>query len=318
MEEIIVATPLKGVEQPYQFSNSITVRAVEPILWEQSIIKGFVSEHDRENLQKTKYWLCAGKQVEYPTQQSDELFELVHHAQSTTQIIYPFGGGNVFLKFHRTSQGYDNVGSWHPSRLHSTLMGRIGAFEKQGFATDFETVYTGVRRAFDEKILRLQNPILLLEHGQQIGNVPLSALFWVLGLDMLFMAGGSIDAFVDRISGFLGPDSFIFPVTEIFQQQPFPRVKDVLGDLYVLRNKIAHGLEIPKLPYRKEYHLHDTYGAVITGENYLYLHLMQESALFILCKSLRKILVEGFVDDVKDDSKWKLRLKIGAKTHGSP
>lgn len=217
----------------------------------------------------------------------------------------------VGLSLHQSR--YDNIGSWHPSRLHSTLMGRIASLEDQGFEADFETVFTGVRRSFQEKILRLENPILLLEHGQQIGNVPLSALFWVMGLDMLFMAGGNIASFVDRISGFLGPDAFIFPITEVFRQQPFPRVKDVLQDLYELRNKIAHGLEIPKQPYREPYHLLDTYGSLISGENYLYLHLIQEAALFILCKTLRRIFVDGLMDDLKDESKWKLRLKIGAR-----
>jgi len=52
---------------------------------------------------------------------------------------------------------------------------------------------------------------------------------------------------------------------------------------------------------------------------YYYSDLMMESALFILCKSLRKIFAEGLVDEVKDEGKWKQRLKGDARlARGAP
>jgi hypothetical protein len=315
MEEILIATPLKNVTQPYEFSNGISVRRVEPILWKQAIVNGFISENEKGYIAKTDLWLTTGKSVDDPVNQGNELYEKLRWAMFGVQIICPSGGKNLYLKFHHTKGGFDNIGSNHPPELNSTIMGRITFLRTQRFAEDFEAVYEGINRAFTDKIIRLQNPILLLEHGQQITNVPLSTLFWVMGLDMLFMAGGDINRFEDRISGFLGPDTLILPFSSITGQQPATRVKDVLRDLYELRNKLAHGLEIPKTPYRQKYLLlGDTSGAsVLHGVDYSYLNLMHESALYLLCKSLRKIFLDELVDTVKDESRWKLHLKIGAR-----
>jgi hypothetical protein len=38
-----------------------------------------------------------------------------------------------------------------------------------------------------------------------------------------------------------------------------------------------------------------------------------ESALFLLARSLRKIMVGGLVDAVKDEAAWKQTLKVGAR-----
>lgn len=108
---------------------------------------------------------------------------------SALQIICPSGSKNSFLKFAHTEEGYDNVGSKHPKELCSTLISRITSLEDRGFAQDFEAVYSGVQRAFTEKIVRIQNPVLLLEHGMQIGNVNLGALMLSWPSIWLLMAG---------------------------------------------------------------------------------------------------------------------------------
>ena len=78
----------------------------------------------------------------------------------------------------------------------------------------FDAVYQGIRRADKDKLVRVQNPVLLLEHGQQIGNAPLGNLMYVMGLDVLFMAGESAN-FVPRVAGFLGLDTLLFPVKQV-------------------------------------------------------------------------------------------------------
>jgi hypothetical protein len=132
--------------------------------------------------------------------------------------------------------------------MKSTPMGRMAVLDEQaikGTEDDFAKVYQGINRAFDEEIVRLQNPILLLEHGLQTGHVYLSTLMWVMGLDMLFMAGGK-GPFVGRAAGFLGAKTQVFPA--VFEnRQPTLTISEVLEDIYELRNSVAHGLEIPEL-----------------------------------------------------------------------
>ncbi|HTU44874.1 MAG TPA: hypothetical protein VMF91_07420 [Bryobacteraceae bacterium] len=312
MPDVLVATPLKysDVSRPYTFSDGISIRELSPILWDTSIAKIYVSEHERGELAKVKYWLCVAKEVEYPYGGPDkDLYEKAQHAMSALQIICPSGAKNIFLKFLRAEQGYENIGDLRPKELCNTLLGRIASLERQGLERDFEAVYAGVRRAFIEKIVRLQNPILLLGHGSQIGNVNLGALMFVMGLDVLFMAGDT-NTFMKRVGGFLGLDSYVFPATSLVHRQPRTLVRDVLSHLYEFRNILAHGQEVPKQFFRQTYDLLSTEGERINYEDYYGAELMLESGLFTLTTALRKIFVEGLVDEVKDHTKWRVKMML--------
>ena len=307
MNEVLVATPLKysAVSRPYELADGISIREISSIRWDVSSVKGFISERDREDLADTRYWLCAAKHVFGDV--GDELYEATTHAAMALQIICPIGAKHTFLKFQQTSEGWDNIGSYHPRDLLSTNLGRITHLEHQGL-THFEPVYAGIRRAFAEKLVRLQNPVLLLEHGMQ-NNVNLGSLMFVMALDMLFMAG-EISPFMQRMGGFLGLDSLIFPPDSLMNYQPKTTVREVINDLYDLRNIIAHGQEIPKQPYRERRDLISTGGQRINHDVYYYSELMLESGLFMLTTALRKVFTEGLFDDVADPEKWRLKLRI--------
>ncbi len=74
----------------------------------------------------------------------------------------------------------------------------------------------------------------------QVGNVNLGALMFVMGLDMLFMAG-EIDTFIKRLGGFLGLDSYVFPPDSIMNRRPNTTVRDVIKDLYACYLAISAG-----------------------------------------------------------------------------
>ena len=158
MEEILIATPLKNVTQPYEFSNGISVRKVQPILWEQSTVKGFISENDKAYISNTDLWLTIGKTVDNPYGQGDELYETLHWAMYGAQMICPVGGKNLYLKFHHTKDGFDNIGIYHPPELNSSTMGRLIYLEKQGFEQGFETVYKRREPSFHRKDHQASEP----------------------------------------------------------------------------------------------------------------------------------------------------------------
>jgi len=167
-----------------------------------------------------------------------------------------------------------------------------------------------VQRAFEENAVRLVNPVLLLEHGLQINHPYLSMLMWVMGLDMLYMAGEK-QPFVDRISGFLGSKTLVFP--RLLHQQPRLTIGEVLNDLYDLRNIVAHGREIPRNPFLEKFNIVDSNGHNIDLIGYTYSLVLMESALFLLTESLRKIMKQGLIDTVRDDARWKQKLKVDAR-----
>ena len=309
MHEVFVATPLKfsAVSRAWQFANGISIRTLPQIRWDVPTVKAFISEHDRADLANTRYWLCAEKGREYGDV-GHELDDAAYYAAMALQIICPTGAKHVFLKFQQTSQGWDYIQSRHPKELCSTLLGRIAHLEPQRLE-HFDAIYEGIRRAFTEKLVRLQNPILLLEHGMETGHPYLGLLIFVMALDMLFMAG-EISPFMRRLGGFLGLDSQVFPPVSRTNYQPRTTVHEVLSGLYGLRNIIAHGQEIPKQPYRERYDLISTGGQRINEDDYYYAELMLESGLFMLTTALRKVFTEGLFEDVSDLEKWRLKLRI--------
>jgi hypothetical protein len=312
MPEVLVATPLDyfKVSKPYQFAGGVEIREISAILWEEAIVQRFISEYEREGLAETTYWLCATKEVPIAfADESDGLYDACRRAMYALQIICPSGGRNVYLKFQRTPNGYANMDSQHPKKMNNTLLGRLASAEDQGLAQDFDRVYAGVKRAFEEKLVRLQNPVLLLEHALQIGTVELGTLMSVMALDMLFMAGEK-QPFVKRLGGFLGPQSRVFPRTSILRNRPIVQVEEVLSHLYEFRNVIAHGQEVPSEPYRQKYDLKDDRDGRINAEDYYHAELMLEAGIFMLAQALRQVFVEDLFDDISDQTAWRSKLRL--------
>lgn len=312
MPEVLVATPLNysAASRPYQFADGISIREIVPILWDISVVKGYVSAADKTRINNAKYWLCASAECEYVLPQTgDELYTKARNAAMALQLIAPSGAMHVFFKFQKTDNGYDNIGALHLKELCRTRLGKLMSAERLGLAKDFDAVYAGISRAFTEKVVRFQNPVILLEQGMQTGHVSLGTLMFVMGLDMIFMAGG-IDNFIKRLGGFLGPDSYVFPPVSSLDLQPGTMVRDVLNELYEFRNIIAHGLEIPEIPYRRKSDLVSTGGERITYEDYYRTELLLDSALFILTTALRRIFTENLFDEVKDLAAWKVKLSL--------
>jgi hypothetical protein len=314
MHEIIVATPLHYgiVDQPHQFQDGISIRKLSPILWGTAIGKRYISDDERDFLSEDRFWLCATMTFEHIVPDSgDELYDKAWHAAWALQIICPLGAKHIFLKFANTRDGFDNIGTHRPKELCSTRLAFLYRFADRSLSKDFDKVYAGVKRAFSEEIVRLQNPVLLIEHGMQTGNAPLAAMMFAMAFDMLFMAGETTP-FVSRIGGCLGLDSFVFAPYSLGYgetQQPELRVRDVLGHIYALRNVIAHGREIPSTPYREQYTLKSVSFGIISNE-FLYLEVLLDSALSMLTTALRLIFIEGWVDSVADPNLWKAKMTI--------
>jgi hypothetical protein len=126
---------------------------------------------------------------------------------------------------------------------------------------------------------------------------------------------------VRRVGGFLGVDSFVFPPVSSQNIQPSTVVREVLSDVYDFRNTIAHGLEIPKVPFRERCDVIATDGQRINYEDCCRIDLLLESALFMLTTCLRRMFVENLFDEVKDVEKWRLKMRLYAhryKNSGGP
>jgi hypothetical protein len=102
------------------------------------------------------------------------------------------------------------------------------------------------------------------------------------------------DKLVRRIKGFLGEDTPIYPPAEHpefeFLQPEATTIGDVIEDINVVRNCIAHGERIP-----------DKYFGTDTGRSTLngkvnYISVLDDALAFIVRETLRRILAENLVD----------------------
>ena len=166
----------------------------------------------KEILSERPFWLSIGKEVEYWSAASSDqgMYEDARRAMYAMQLLSPVGGRNVYLKFRETEGGFDNVASLQPAEMKTTFIAKIAIVDEQQLESQFDPLLRGIDKVFNKKIVRLQNALLLLEHGLQTGHVYLSTLMWVMGLDMLFMAGKK-KPFVERITAFLGEHLYVFP-----------------------------------------------------------------------------------------------------------
>ena len=132
----------------------------------------------------------------------------------------------------------------HRLPLNETVWGRLVSVPGT-MPTELPVIMERIEDAIRRPIIRVQNPVYLLEHGLQATNLHIRVLLWTTGLDGLLMANNRSE-FVERLHNLLGADTLIFPPDKIMNRQPKYKVSDVSGDLYDLRSEIAHGREISK------------------------------------------------------------------------
>ena len=236
--------------------------------------------------------------------------ELARNAVLAYQVVHPVGtddfGSFVILCEKRPhALVIDSVSN--NRRLETTRWGRMIGLEPVD-ANALRVVVAGVQEAFAKKVVRLQNPLYLLELGEEANNPHMRILLWVVGLDALLMACNG-KTFERRLCNFLGRKTCVFPAIGGLPQPKYT-LGDVVCDLYVLRSDIAHGKKIHKR-FREKVCFQDVDGNLIDGYEGSYQHgeILEEAALFLLCLALRSVFTNNLIDIVADDLRWRDHLE---------
>lgn len=308
----MVASPLSSnlLSEPYELSNGISIRNELPIQWDDAIVNDVIPQFEREDLRNTNLWLCVSDHEEQPVGYDFRaLYTKARHALWALQILCPNGAMNLYLELEESSGGFRNSGTSAQKALCKTRIGNVSRINETSFERDFDAVYEMVSRAYTEKVVRLQNPIVILEHGMQIGEPMLGTLLFTMGLDMLVMAGDCRN-FVARLGGFLGPTNRVFPENYILERQAKLCVEEILPDIYGMRNIVAHGQQVPLDPYRTPYALKDVNGNPMDFDESLFGDIVLQATLFLLTSALRKVALDGLFDEVADEATWKQKMSL--------
>ena len=312
MQPFIFLAPLKGWQGPEGLiTGTLSVRRGDDgVFPDLDSWAYFLSQHDLNELKSVRNWLWYEFQSPWPRDTQAEALARTRFefAQYALQLLAPTGSRGLMLMARRTNDKFVLESGHHRLPLNETVWGRLVS-HPGSTATELPVVMERIEEAFQRRIIRVQNPVYLLEHGFQATNLHIRVLLWTTGLDGLLMANNRSE-FVDRLHNLLGADTLIFPPDNIMNRQPKYRVSDVSGDLYDLRSEIAHGREIGKR-FREKTGFKALDGFDISGvfPDYQYRQVLGECAVFLLASALRKVLLMNLLDDIASEKKWRQRLR---------
>ena len=143
-----------------------------------------------------------------------------------------------------------------------------------------------------------------LEIGLQtaVNHGKAGALLWMIGLDALLAAQGEA-LFAARLCRLLGKDTRIFP-RDYAGLRPAYTVGELAADIYQIRNQIAHGDRI-RAGYLRKSEFDPPEHHYLGNEEWSYQSLLCEAALFALCAALRKVIVGGHLELLRQPRAWK-------------
>ena len=270
----------------------------------------FLSQHDLNQLKSVRNWLWYEFQSPWPRNTQVEAAALARFdfVQYAFQLLAPTGSRGLVLMARRIGGKLILESGHHRLPSNETVWGRLVSIPGT-IPTELPVIMERIEDAIRRPIIRVQNPVYLLEHGLQATNLHIRVLLWTTGLDGLLMANNRSE-FVDRLHNLLGAETLIFPPDKIMNRQPKYKVSDVSGDLYDLRSEIAHGREISK-KFREKTGFKAMDGFEISGvfPDYQYRQVLGECAVFLLSSALKKVLLMDLLDDIASEKKWRQRLR---------
>ena len=295
--------------QPQRITDGMEIRRLLPAekskLQDSNIL---LHHHEIGGSARDSYWLCYEFENSHPfddvrrRRRQEAALKLMLHAMYSIQILAPIGGSGVFLLFQKTEAGLILESIQRRQALLGTIWSRA-CNPPASFPDEIGAVLDRVREAFQKPILRLQIPVWLLEQGMAAPDRHIRILLWATGLDGITRSGGTA-AFAERLCELLGADSRVFPPNAA-GHEPKYRVAEVVEDLYLLRNEMAHGLPFHEKFRKTQGFLRDD-GQPIAPEfaNYRYDRVLEECAIFLLCRSLREVLLRNLAFDAQSSS-WR-------------
>ncbi|WP_158944221.1 hypothetical protein [Granulicella sp. S190] len=159
-----------------------------------------------------------------------------------------------------------------------------------------------LRAAMRGEFWKFRMALIMHEYGCfQNQEWKVKFFLWTTGLESLFTTVDNQGSLVssERIKFFLGADTLIYPRGELASIYPDPKltVTDVIGEIYCLRNHIAHGDRVPNYYFQNPGRPESLYGSVQIPKY----EMLLEAISYIIRASLLKILDDGLISHFRDN-----------------
>jgi hypothetical protein len=167
---------------------------------------------------------------------------------------------------------------------------RLKRFDKAMFP-DLMRMIERVRRVLEGTSAELKNAVTLLQLGMENYHPLIAGMLWVMGMEAI-LESGNRNEFRDKLVALLGANTPVFPVWDSSVPALPWIVKDIAIDLYMLRNKLVHGVDLRKAATDKSspvdllrlVKLHPD------SQDTQYSLLLSQAACFLLCQVIQKTI----------------------------
>jgi|GEM_PF-1777082 len=274
------------------------MEALDFSLWQGD----FISKKEIDKFKSCKFALKHEYETTYHAKDipEKESQELLHKIFLGLRIIRPTRASYYYLTGSiKEDNTIDITGFQNPERSvpvpHKEVLNRLRLKDLEMLAA----ICSELLRVYELKTRNVKWAIRNLEIGYASPHFDVKHLLWVTGLDGLFTSRerkhrGSNVA-IARIENFLGSDYSIHEKDNYEYIEEFIdiKLKDVLVDVYELRNYFAHGEYVPDEWLKKDSRKHLT-------ESLTYADVLLESASSALRGALLKILTTNQLDMFTD------------------
>jgi hypothetical protein len=162
-----------------------------------------------------------------------------------------------------------------------------------GCLSEAITFIPRVQAALTGSSIPPKNAITALQLGMEIYayHQYIAGLLWVMGMEAIFDSRNKND-FSNKLCNLLGPNAPAFPDWTALVSPPTKTVQDIAVDLYMLRSKLAHGVDLRSaandkttpVDLLKTVQLHEY------SQERPYSTLLSEAACYLLCRVIQRTI----------------------------
>ena len=219
------------------------------------------------------------------------VMEAVQNALLAMHIVKPVRTlGLIFYGFDDSSPVINLQRVEHRSPTDAGDWARMRVFD-ESLLVRVPPLIEKVNRVMAGQIAETKNALFLLQMGLEHTNPLISGLLFTMGLDAV-LGGYGRKEFKERLCACLGAKMLVFPDWNPSPHRPLYTVEDVASDLYTLRNKLAHGVDLRAAAQDKSTPVDLLKPVNLTelSQRTTYSMILSQAACFLLCQVLEKTL----------------------------
>ena len=207
------------------------------------------------------------------------------------QIIKPIQTlGFIFQGVEIDGPAFSLETTYHRQPMAAGEWARMRAFDQE-FLDRVPAMIKRVQQEMAENSAERKNAIILLQLALEQNHPLIGGLLSVIGMEAI-LDSENRNEFKDKLCDCLGPKTLAFPDWNWPTPTPTHTVEEVAIPVYMLRNKLAHGVDLRKAALDKTTPVDLTKMVELVDflEPRAHAYLLSEAACYLLCQLLQNVI----------------------------